>query len=281
MPAITGFAQLEHRAACHHFAAVLQEDADQVLEVAQAGLAVNQRHHVHAECVLQLRLLVQVVQHHLGHFAALEFDHQAHAGFVRLVLDVADAFDFLLVHQLGHALLQRLLVDLVGQLVHDDRLALATVDVLEVALGAHDHLAAPGAVAVLHPIDAVNDAGRRKVGSRNDLHQLVNARLRIAQHVQAGIHHFVEVVGRDVGGHAHRNACGAIDQQVGQLAGQYQRLFFAAVVVGAEIDRFLVDVAQHFVSNFCQADFGVPHGSGVVAVHRAEVALTVHQHVTQ
>jgi hypothetical protein len=47
---------------------------------------------------------------------------------------VADALDLLLVHQLGDALEQRLLVDLVGDLVNDDRLALALVDVLEVHL---------------------------------------------------------------------------------------------------------------------------------------------------
>jgi hypothetical protein len=125
MAALARLAQLEHGAAGHHFAAVLQEDLDQILQVAQLGLAVDQRHHVHAEGVLQLGLLVQVVEHHLGHFAALELDHQAHAGLVGLVLDVADALDLLLVHQLGHALLQRLLVDLVGQLVNDDGLALA------------------------------------------------------------------------------------------------------------------------------------------------------------
>jgi len=106
-------------------------------EVAQLGLAVDQRHHVDAEGVLQLGLLVQVVEHHLRHFAALELDHHAHAGLVGLVLDVADALDLLFVHQLGHALLQGLLVNLVGQLVDDDGLALALVDVFEVALGAH------------------------------------------------------------------------------------------------------------------------------------------------
>jgi hypothetical protein len=70
----------------------------------QARLAVDQRHHVHAEGVLQLGLLVQVVEHHLGHFAALELDHQAHAGLVGLVADVGDAFDLLVAHQLGDAL---------------------------------------------------------------------------------------------------------------------------------------------------------------------------------
>ncbi len=105
MAALAGLAQLEHRTARDHFTAVLQKDLDQVLQVAQLGLAVHQRHHVHAKGVLQLGLLVQVVEHHLGYFAALELDHQAHAGLVRLVLDVADAFELLLVHQLGHALL--------------------------------------------------------------------------------------------------------------------------------------------------------------------------------
>ena len=68
-----------------------------------------------------------------------------------LVLDVADAFDLFSLHQLGHALLQRLLVHLVGQLIDDDGLALAAVDVLEVHLGAHHHAPAPGAVAVATP----------------------------------------------------------------------------------------------------------------------------------
>jgi hypothetical protein len=154
MAAFARLAQLEHRAPGDHLAAVLQEDTDQVLQVAQPGLAVDQRHHVDAEGVLQLRLLVQVVQHHLGHFAALELDHQAHAGLVGLVLDVADAFDLLLVHQLGDALLQRLLVDLVGQLVDDDGLALALGRCPRSGTWRASPRAAAGAVAVAHAVDA-------------------------------------------------------------------------------------------------------------------------------
>jgi hypothetical protein len=277
--AFAGLAQREDGAARDHFAAVLQEDLDQVLQVAQLGLAVDQRHHVDAEGVLQLRLLVEVVEHHLGHFAALELDHQAHARLVGLVLDVADAFDLLLVHQLGHALLQRLLVDLVGELVDDDRLALAAVDVLEVALGAHHDLAAAGAVAVLHAVDAVDDAGGGEVGRGHDFHQLVDAGLRVAQQVQAGVHHLVQVVRRNIGGHADRNTAGAIDQQIRQLAGQHFRLFFGAVVIVLKVDSFLVDIGQHFVRNFGQPDFRITHCGRVVSIDRPEVALAVDQHV--
>ena len=40
-----------------------------------------------------------------------------------------------------------------------------------------------------------------------------------------------QVVRRDVGGHAHRDADGAVDEQVGQLGGQHRRLHPGAVVV--------------------------------------------------
>ena len=224
---------------------------------------------------MQLCLLVQIVQHHLRYFAALELDDQAHAGLVTLVLNMADALDLLFMDQLGHAFLQRFFVDLVGQLVHDDRLALAFVDVFKVALGAHHHAATARAVAVFDAADAINNAGRWEVRGGDDFHQLVDGGFWVAQHVQTRVHHFVQVVRRNVGGHAHGNAARAIDQQVRYARRQHQRLFFAAVVVGPEINRFLVDVGQHFLGDLGQPDFGVTHGRRVVAVHRAEVTLAV------
>ena len=206
MAAFAGLAQREHGAPRHDLAPVLEEHLDQVLEVAQLGLAVDQRHHVDAERVLQLRLLVQVVQHNLGHLATLELDDQAHAGLVALVLDVADALDLFLVHQFGHTLLQRLLVHLVGQLVDDDGLALALVDILKVAFGAHHDAAAAGPVAVLHAVDAIDDAGGREIRGRDDLHQFVDRAVRVPQQMQTGVHHLVQVVRRYVGRHADRDA---------------------------------------------------------------------------
>ena len=279
MAAFARLAQVEDGAACHHFAAVVEEDLNQVFQVAQLGLAVDERHHVDTKGVLQLGLLVQVVEHHLGHLAALELDNQPHAGFVGFILNVADALDFLLVHQFGHALLQRLLVHLVGQLVHDDGLALALVDVFKMALGTHHHLASTRAVAFLHAIDAVNDAGSGKVRRRDNLHQLFNGGLRIAQQVQAGVDDFVEVVRRNVGGHAHGDAARPIDQQIRNAGGQNQRFFFGAVVVGTEIHRFLFQVCQQLVRDLGQADFRVTHGGCAVAIDRAEIPLAIDQHV--
>jgi hypothetical protein len=105
--------------------------------------------------------------------------------------------------------------------------------------------------------------------------------LGVLQQVQAGVDDLVEVVRRDVGGHAHRDAGAAVDQQVGQPRRQHRGLLLGAVVVGREVDGFLVDVGQHLVRDLRQADLGVAHRRGVVAVDAAEVALAVDQHVAQ
>ena len=146
-------------------------------------------------------------------------------------------------------------------------------------LGPHHDAAAAGAVALAHAAQAVDDAGGGEVGRRDDLHQLVDRRLGVLQQVQAGVDHLVEVVRRDVGRHADRDAAGAVDQQVRQPRRQHQRLVLAAVVVRAEVDRLLVEIGQHLVGDLGEPDLGVAHRRGVVAVDRAEVALAVDQHV--
>ena len=279
MAAIARFAQIEHSAPRDDFAAVLNKDIQQILEVAQARLAVYQRHHIDAEGVLQLRLLVQVVEYHLGHFAALELNHQAHAGFVRLILDVADAFELFLVHQFGNAFLQRLFIDLVRQLVYHDGLALAFVQVFKMAFGAHYHAPAPGAVAVFHALNAVDDATRGEIGRRHNLHQIFQRGRRLAQQMQAGIDHFVQVVRRNIGCHAHGNAARAVDEQIGQASGQNGRLQLLAVVVGHHIDRLLVDIGQNLAGNLLQPTFRITVSGGAVAINRAEVALPVDERV--
>ena len=279
--AVARLLQLEDGAAGDDLAAVLEEAHQHLLEVEQARLAVDQRHHVHAEAVLQLGVLEQLVEHHLGHLAALELDDQAHAGLVGLVADLADALDLLLVDQLGHALLQGALVHLVGQLVDDDGLAVGLADRLEVGARAHDHASAAGAVALAHAMQAVDQRGGREVRRLHDVDQGLDVGFGVFEQLQAGVDDFAEVVRRDVGRHADRDAARAVDQQVRDARRHHQRLFLGAVVVGAEVDRFLVDVGQQLVADARHADFGVTHRRRVVAVDRAEVALAIDQHVAQ
>ena len=58
---------------------VVDVEPDQLVEPQRAGHAVDDRQHVGAEAGLQLGVLVEVVQHHLGHGVALDLDDDAHA----------------------------------------------------------------------------------------------------------------------------------------------------------------------------------------------------------
>ena len=106
MAAVAGLAQLEYRTSCDHLAPVREEAIKHLLQIQQSWLTIHQRNHVHAEGVLQLRLLVQIVQHDIGQLTALQFNHDTHAGFIGFVTDIRDAVQLLVAYQLGNALEQ-------------------------------------------------------------------------------------------------------------------------------------------------------------------------------
>jgi len=82
---------------------------------------------------------------------------------------------------------------------------------------------------------------------------------------------------RDVGGHAHGDAAGAVDQQVGKARRQHHRLALGVVVIVLEIDGLLVDVLEQLVGHLGEAHLGVAHGRRRIAVDRAEIALAVDE----
>ena len=88
-----------------------------------------------------------------------------------------------------------------------------------------------------------------------------------------------QVVGRDVGGHAHGDAGGAVDQQIGEAAGQHTGLLAALVKVGVPVHGVLLDIPQHFIGNFGKTGLRVTVGSRGIAIHGAKVAVAVHQHI--
>ncbi|EKE17239.1 MAG: hypothetical protein ACD_10C00550G0001 [uncultured bacterium] len=282
MAAFTRLAQLEHSAPRHYFTAMRQEAFKHLLQVEQARLAVDQRHHVHAEGVLQLRLLVQIIENDFGHLATLQLDDHAHAGLVRLVANIGNTFDLLFVNQLGDLLDQGLLVNLVGNLVNDDGLTIvALFHILDMGATAHDDAATACLVTLANAHHAIDQCSSREVGRRDVLDQFINGQRRVFQQRQTTGNHFVQVVRRDIGRHADRNTGRTVDQQIGNARRHDQRLMLRAVVVRSEINCFLVEVFQQLVADLGHAHFGVPHRRGVVAIDRTEVALAIHQHVTQ
>ena len=106
---------------------MLQKILQHLLEIQESRLVIYQRHHIHTKVILQLRALVEVIQHDLRHFTALKLNHYTHTGFIGLIPQIRNAFNLFLIHQLGNAFKQVFLIYLIWQLVDDDGLARAFI----------------------------------------------------------------------------------------------------------------------------------------------------------
>ena len=296
MGAGLGLAQFELGAPAYDVAAELDESLDQFEDGQHARAAVDDRQHDDAERGLQRRVLVEVVEHDVRHFAALELDHDAHALPVGLVADVGDALERLLAHQVGDAFDQLRLVHLVGNLGDDDRLAVATApEWLDVGPGADDDGAAAGRVRRRDAGTADEDAAGREVGSGDVLCEaatllVARERLRAPFFVDRErlfgvgdrddpVDDLGEVVRRDVGRHADRDARRSVHQQVRDRRRQDRRLGRRLVEVRDEVDGVLVEVGHQRFGERFELGFRVPVGRGTIAVDAAEIALPVDERV--
>src|SRR5207302_7697862 len=125
--------------------------------------------------------------------------------------------------QLRDARDERRLVDHVGDLGDDDPLA-SVLRLFEGVAGAHDQATVTGAVSGGNALATNDDAARREVRSLDQLHQIFGGGVRMLDEIDLGVADFAQVVRRNVGRHADRDARGAVDPQVRQLGRQYQWL---------------------------------------------------------
>ena len=268
--------QIERRAPCDHLLAELEEQLENLPDVHLRRPAARQGDQVDAERDLQRRVAEQLVEDDLGVGVALDLDHHAGAVAIGFVADLGDALELPLAHQLAHPLLHAALVDLVGYLGDDDRVAVLA-HLLDVGLAAHHQAAAAGREGLADAGLAEDDAAGREIGTRDQLEQALEAEVRIIDQGDAGVDHLAQIVRRHVGRHADRDAARTVDQKVGELRRQDGGLPVGVVVVRAKVDRVLVDVGEQRIGRLRQARLGVAHRRRRIAVHRAEIALAVDQ----
>ena len=274
--ALAALAQAEAGAPGDHRQAVAHEDLQQLAQPQGARPAVDQAHVVDAEGVLQGRVPVELGQDRLGVVAVLDPDDQAGAVLaVGQVGDVGDALELLGGDGLLDAGDDLLRAHQVGQLGDDDAL-LAGGDVLDAGGGAGEEFAPARAVGLPDPVQAHDHAAGGQVRPGHDGHEVLQARLGVGDEVAGGGDDLAEVVRRHVRGHAHRDARGAVDQQVGEGGGQDVGLGEGVVVVGGEVDGVLVDVGRQGQRRGRQARLGVAR-RGRPVVEGAEVAVAVDE----
>ncbi len=116
--AFLGLAQQVPRTPDDDLDLVVDVQPDHLVEAQRARHSVDDRQHVAAEARLQLRVLVEIVENHLGHRVAADGDDDAHAHAVgRLVVDVGDARDLAVADLLGDRRDEVVRVDHVGSSV--------------------------------------------------------------------------------------------------------------------------------------------------------------------
>ena len=264
-----------------HVAPEVEEELAGLEEVQDPRALVHDGQEDDAEGVLERGVLVEVVQEDLGGLALPDVDDDPHALAVALVAYLLDSLEPVVLDELGDLLDETRLVELVGDLGDDDRLAVALAE-LDLGLGAHDEGAAAGAVGLADPLPAQDEARGGEVGAGDALDHalqaLVGGQVLVFEEEGQGVHHLAQVVGRDVGGHAHRDPRRPVHEQVRKGGGEDGRLDGAVVVGGLEVDRLLLDVRHGHGAQAGEAGLGVALGGGRIAVHGSEVALAVHEH---
>ncbi len=277
--ALPGLGQQELRPAADHERPMADELRDQLLDRQRARLAVDQRQRNQRDRVLQWRELIELVEHHLGIGVALDFQDQANRLFqIAFVADGRDAGDLVLVDQFGDALLDAVARLLVGDLGDDDTGAPLVVLLDAGPCPDHDRAAA-GVISLANAGPTANDAAGGKVRTGDDLHQLIDRHVRLVDDLDRRGAHLAQVVRRDRGGHADRDAVRAVDQQVRKLRRQHRGLGAALVVGGNIVDGVELQILEHQGRDRGHPRFGIPHGRRWQAGDRAEVPLLVDQHV--
>jgi hypothetical protein len=111
--------------------------------------------------------------------------------------------------------------------------------------------------------------------------QFFARRIRILERPHGARGDLAQVVRRDVGGHAHRDTDGSVDQEVGEAGRKDDGLEGAAVVVVLEVDGLFLDVAHHLERERGHLGLGVARRGSPVVAGRAEVSLAEGERVAQ
>ena len=219
---------------------MLDEAGDGLLERKKLGTTSINGEHRDREGGLERGVLVEIVDDDLRNGVPLELDDNSRV-LVGLVADSADVGDDFLIHKTGDALDKGGTVDVVGNLGDHDLLT-TVLDLLHTGPTADLNRAAPCLKVLPDTTDSAELASRREVGTFDMLHQFVERDIGVVDLCADGVDGLTQVVRRDIGGHADRDAGAAIDQKVWDRGREDSWLLAGVVVVRNKIDRVVVHV---------------------------------------
>ena len=256
--------------------AELEPLAKDLLQAHHARAAVE-RDDVEIDAVVALQVGGgEQVVHELHQIDAVGARHDDQAGrilVIGLVAQVIHHRQLLGAHLLGDLFLHARRRHLVGKR-RDDHVA-----VLDLPGGARLERADALVVELLQ-VRAWRDDLRagRQVRALHVLNERRRRGLGLLQQVDGGGGYLAQVVRRNIGRHADRDAGGAVEQQVRQPRRQDHRLLQRAVEIGRPVHRAVGELPEQHVGVFGELGFRVAHGrEGLGVILRAPVALAVNE----
>ena len=224
MGAFFGFAQFPAGATGYDIHTVLNEIADEALEVQEHRATFDEGYVVDRETGLQVGEFVEFIENDLCVGIFLEFDHDTDIAF-GLVADIADAFYFLFADEVGYFLYEFALDHAVGQF-GDDYMFASVVFCFDVGVGADDDASSTCLKGIAHALVAIDRTACREVGGFDVLHQFRHSYFLgdfltvgfgfIDGYLSFDVSHaavndFAEVVGRHISSHTDGDTGSTVD----------------------------------------------------------------------
>ena len=233
---------------------------------------------------LQLRKFVKLIENPLRLGMPFQFDHQAQAMTVRFIAQIPNRLNPTLAHQTDNPLDNRRLADLIRNRAKDDMHRTAA-PLLKISRRPNRHAPLASRVSLLQIIADNNLGASRKIRPFDKLHQIIHRnivnRLVMIDEIGNRADQFAQIVRRDAGRHANRDATGAVQQQIGQTRRQHSRLLLRAIIILGKINGVHVNIGQHLAGDSGHPRLGIAHSGRLVPILTAEVPLPVHQGITQ
>ena len=260
--------------------AVVEKGLQRLLQVHDPRHAKRVEHvEIERDPHLEVGRAEQLLHQHFGvDIAGLRFEDEANI-LGQLVPDVGEERQLLLFEQPGDLLDEPALLHLERHLGDDD-LVEAVPQRFRGPTGAQPKAAAAGLIALPNCFGRLDqDTAGWEIGSGYAATELLDRAGGMVDQIRQCGAKLADIVRRNAGRHADRNARRAVGEQVWKPGGKDDGLAVFAVIGRPEIDSVLVDPFEHRLRNGGEPALRVAHRRGVIAVDVAEISLTVDQRI--
>ena len=240
-------------------------------------LGGEQTRHVDVEIRLKRRVLKEIRHRGVKVGTGPEFENDPNVVGAE-ILDVGELGNLTLADQFADPRDQRIFLD--AERNRGDDRVVRLIGIGDIRSSNPDRPLARGVDLPDFLLGIENHSTGRKVGAEDVFDELFERSLAVVEQNHERRADFLEIVRRDIRGHADGDPRNAVDQQVGKLRGEDGRFVAGRGEVRTKLDGPFANLAEKFTGDRRETALGVPKRSGRVAVDRAEVSVTLDQRLT-